>query len=130
MAILATGPVLGDANPAAGVFVAFAITVPGELHPHSAKFVAEDFFALGANDMLRGIDPDVSRENLSKILTVARAQEVEVLLVGLKAPANLGAGYKSDFDAIFPELEEGVAKMPAARVGLKGRDGRALKMTT
>nr|WP_306115278.1 MULTISPECIES: arylesterase [unclassified Roseovarius] len=78
--------------------------------------------ALGANDMLRGIDPDVSRENLSKILTVARAQEVEVLLVGLKAPANLGAGYKSDFDAIFPELAAafGVAYAPDFFVGLEG----------
>ncbi len=78
--------------------------------------------ALGANDMLRGIDPDVSRENLSKILTAARAQTVEVLLVGLRAPSNFGADYKDDFDAIFPALAEDfdVAYAPDFFVGLEG----------
>ncbi|MEX3015212.1 Hint domain-containing protein [Gymnodinialimonas hymeniacidonis] len=37
---------------------------------------------------------------------------------------------RQELYAIFPELENGVANMPAARVGLKGRDGRALKLTT
>ncbi|UWQ94073.1 Hint domain-containing protein [Rhodobacteraceae bacterium M385] len=33
---------------------------------------------------------------------------------------------RDELYAIFPELEEGIADMPAARVGLKGRDGHAL----
>lgn len=76
--------------------------------------------ALGANDMLRGIDPGVSRENLSKILTVAREKEVEVLLVGLNAPSNFGPEYKAEFDAIFPTLvaEFDVAYAPDFFVGL------------
>ena len=60
--------------------------------------------ALGGNDMLRGIDPSVSRGNLRRILEAAQAQEVEVLLVGMRAPGNYGPDYKAEFDAIYPQL--------------------------
>ncbi|MFK7765002.1 MAG: arylesterase [Roseobacter sp.] len=60
--------------------------------------------SLGGNDVLRGLDPAVSRANLDGILKVAQAAEVEVLLVGLDAPGNYGPAYKASFDAIFPEL--------------------------
>lgn len=59
---------------------------------------------LGGNDLLRGLDPSVSRGNLEKILQVAGARGVEVLLVGLSAPGNYGADYKRAFDSIYPEL--------------------------
>ena len=60
--------------------------------------------ALGGNDLLRGIQPDVARGNLDTILQAAQAAEVEVLLVGMDAPGNYGAAYKTAFDAIYPEL--------------------------
>ncbi|WP_232829457.1 arylesterase [Tropicimonas sp. IMCC34043] len=60
--------------------------------------------ALGGNDMLRGIDPAVSRANLDGILTATEARGVEVLLVGMEAPGNYGPDYKAAFDAIFPDL--------------------------
>ena len=60
--------------------------------------------ALGGNDLLRGIDPAVSRGNLMEILRVANAREVPVLLIGLQAPGNYGPDYKTAFDAIYPEL--------------------------
>ncbi|WP_371732500.1 arylesterase [Ruegeria sp. HKCCD9179] len=62
--------------------------------------------ALGGNDLLRGIDPAVSRANLSKILEVARAGDVAVLLIGMQAPGNYGAEYKQAFDAMYPELAQ------------------------
>ncbi|EAQ23190.1 arylesterase [Roseovarius sp. 217] len=62
--------------------------------------------ALGGNDLLRGIDPAVSRRNIEEILRVAEAQGVEVLLVGLRAPGNYGADYKMAFDEIYPDLSE------------------------
>ncbi|GAB5445951.1 Hint domain-containing protein [Gymnodinialimonas sp.] len=37
---------------------------------------------------------------------------------------------REELYAIFPELEEGIAAMPAARVGLKGHDGHALNTRT
>lgn len=60
--------------------------------------------ALGGNDMLRGIDPAVSRANLDGILAKARDAGVEVLLIGMQAPGNYGPEYKAAFDAIYPEL--------------------------
>lgn len=63
--------------------------------------------ALGGNDILRGIDPAVSRANLDGILAAAGEAGVEVLLVGLTAPSNYGADYKADFEAIFPDLAAG-----------------------
>ncbi len=60
--------------------------------------------ALGGNDILRGIDPAVSRKNLDGILQTARDRGIAVLLVGLKAPTNFGADYKRAFDSIYPDL--------------------------
>ena len=59
---------------------------------------------LGGNDLLRGIDPAVSRANLTGILEAAQAADVEVLLIGMKAPGNFGPAYKVSFDVIYPEL--------------------------
>jgi acyl-CoA thioesterase-1 len=60
--------------------------------------------ALGGNDLLRGLDPDLSRSNIEGILKVAEAKGVEVLLVGMSAPSNYGPEYKATFDAIYPDL--------------------------
>ncbi len=59
---------------------------------------------LGGNDVLRGLDPGAARDNLETILQTARAADVAVLLVGLRAPGNYGPGYKAEFDAIYPDL--------------------------
>ena len=85
--------------------------------------------ALGGNDLLRGIDPAESRRNLDAILRAAAAREVEVLLVGLRAPGNYGAGYKAAFDAIYPELAEahGALYAPDFFEGLGGGDPAALQ---
>ena len=62
--------------------------------------------ALGGNDVLRGIDPAVSRANIEGILQAAQEADVEVLLVGMHAPGNFGPDYKEAFDAIYPELSQ------------------------
>lgn len=61
---------------------------------------------LGGNDMLRAIDPDVTRGNLEDILQAIRAKDLPVILVGLQAPPNFGAAYKAAFDRIYPDLAE------------------------
>ncbi len=61
---------------------------------------------LGGNDMLRGLDPAQARSNIDDILAAAKRAEVEVLLVGMSAPGNYGAGYKADFEALYPDLAE------------------------
>jgi acyl-CoA thioesterase-1 len=60
--------------------------------------------AIGGNDLLRGLDPAVTRANVQAILQRAADRGVPVLLVGIEAPGNYGADYKAAFDAIFPEL--------------------------
>jgi len=59
---------------------------------------------LGANDMLRGIDPSEVRANLDAILAGLAARELPVLLIGMRSTANFGPGYKRAFDAIYPDL--------------------------
>jgi acyl-CoA thioesterase-1 len=79
---------------------------------------------LGGNDLLRGIDPAVSRANLDGILKVAYAAGVEVLLVGMQAPGNYGPDYKAQFDAMYPELATTYGTLFAASFfeGLGGVD--------
>jgi acyl-CoA thioesterase-1 len=59
---------------------------------------------LGANDMLRGLDPQVTRNALQDILRRLSERHVEVLLCGMLAAPNLGADYGRAFNAIFPDL--------------------------
>ena len=60
--------------------------------------------ALGANDMLRGIDPKIARANLDKMIDKIQASGAKLLLLGMHAEANWGAQYQHEFDAIYPEL--------------------------
>ena len=59
---------------------------------------------LGGNDLLRGLDPQQTRENLQQILTRLQARNTRVLLCGMLAPVNLGSTYRRQFDSIYPEL--------------------------
>jgi acyl-CoA thioesterase-1 len=59
---------------------------------------------LGANDMLRAIDPKVTYANLDAILTKLQQGGVKVLLVGMQAAPNWGSDYQKQFDAIYPDL--------------------------
>jgi acyl-CoA thioesterase-1 len=59
---------------------------------------------LGANDMLRGLDPAIPRKALDEIITRLKARGAAVFLCGMAAQRNLGADYVAKFDAIYPEL--------------------------
>ncbi len=59
---------------------------------------------LGANDMLRGIDPQVTRDALDAILARLKQRHVAIMLCGMKAAPNLGVDYGRAFDRIYPEL--------------------------
>ncbi|MFV0491645.1 MAG: arylesterase [Pseudorhodobacter sp.] len=61
---------------------------------------------LGGNDVLRGLDPDVTRANLEGILEGAQERNLPVLLIGMPAPGNFGPDFKTRYDAIFPDLSE------------------------
>ncbi|HEY6257762.1 MAG TPA: arylesterase [Xanthobacteraceae bacterium] len=59
---------------------------------------------LGANDMLRGLDPQLTRKALTEILRRLDARHIEVLLCGMLAAPNLGADYAGAFNSMYPEL--------------------------
>ena len=59
---------------------------------------------LGANDMLRKINPKQTEKNLEKIIKIIQDENVNIILAGMVAsPAN-GLGYKKKFDKAFPNL--------------------------
>ncbi|MFN0115986.1 MAG: arylesterase [Paracoccaceae bacterium] len=70
------------------------------LEPGAGALILE----LGANDMLRGLDPGEAKANLSAILAKAKERGLPVLLIGIEAPGNYGEGYKAAFDGLWPEL--------------------------
>jgi acyl-CoA thioesterase-1 len=59
---------------------------------------------LGANDMLRGIAPEVTRAALESILQRLTQRHIFVLLCGMRAAPNLGADYAQGFERIYPDL--------------------------
>ena len=69
---------------------------------------------LGANDALRGLPPEKTAENLSAIIKQLQARDIDVLLMGMMAPPNMGADYGEAFNSIYGELavEYGVSLYP------------------
>jgi len=60
----------------------------------------------GANDGLRGQDPDSTRATIQAIIDRVRARDstTRIVLVGMEAMPNLGRRYVQQFHAIYPEL--------------------------
>jgi acyl-CoA thioesterase I len=77
---------------------------------------------LGANDMMRGVPPRTTRQNLERMLDAIKGRGASVLLAGMMASANFGAQYKASFDAIFPELakERSLPLYPFFLAGVAG----------
>jgi acyl-CoA thioesterase-1 len=67
-------------------------------HPQAA------IVEFGSNDALRGQSPTLTEKNLVAILTRLKAAHIPVLLIGMRAPRNLGPEYAAQFDPIFPKL--------------------------
>ncbi|MCK8464928.1 arylesterase [Aliiroseovarius sp. S1339] len=83
--------------------------------------------ALGANDMLRGIDPQETYSNLDSILSELSARALPTLLIGIPGPANFGQDYKTAFDQGFEKLAtvHDVALYPSFLTGLTDAAGSA-----
>jgi acyl-CoA thioesterase I len=61
---------------------------------------------LGANDMLRGVSPELTERNLAAMIERLQERDIEVILIGMMAAPNLGASYRDAFDGIYPRLAE------------------------
>jgi acyl-CoA thioesterase-1 len=78
--------------------------------------------ALGANDMLRGLQPSRTREDLDAILAEFKRREIPVVMAGMLAPPNLGARFMMDYNSIFPDLARkyGATLYPFFLAGVAG----------
>jgi acyl-CoA thioesterase-1 len=63
-------------------------------------------YALGANDGLRGIDPNTTHKNLSAAMEMIQAQGIKVLLLGMRAPPNYGEKFPKDFESSFTKVKD------------------------
>jgi len=61
---------------------------------------------LGGNDMLRGISPDQTRENLRAILEELERRDIDAMLTGMLSAPNLGADYAGQFNPVYADLAE------------------------
>jgi acyl-CoA thioesterase-1 len=59
---------------------------------------------LGGNDGLRGINPGITRENMTRMIQQSQAVGARVLLAGIKLPPNYGSAYLEQFESMYPDL--------------------------
>jgi acyl-CoA thioesterase-1 len=59
---------------------------------------------LGANDMLRGLDPSVTRKAIDTIVERLKSRNIPVMLAGMYASRNLGPDYVQKFDSLYPDI--------------------------
>lgn len=85
--------------------------LPQAIRRHRPAFV---IIELGGNDGLRGIHPHQMQSNLEQMITLSQQADAEVLLVGVRLPANYGKAFTQRFEAVYPTLaqETGVAMVP------------------
>lgn len=78
---------------------------------------------LGANDALRGLNPEDTRRNLDEIVLRLKRRGIGVLMAGMRAPPNMGRDYATAFDALFGELAQkhGLVLYPFFLDGVAGR---------
>ena len=95
---------------------------PPEIQPRKPDLV---ILELGANDMLRGLDPALTRRNLDAIVTELDSRHIKVLVAGMRAAPNLDPAYVSRFEAIYPDLAKrhGAALHPFFMEGVAGQRG-------
>jgi acyl-CoA thioesterase-1 len=78
---------------------------------------------LGANDMVRGLDPTLTRANLDAILTELGKRRIKVVLAGMRAAPNLDPGYIASFERLYPALatKHGATLYPFFLDGVAGQ---------
>ncbi|MEO7521948.1 MAG: arylesterase [Gemmatimonas sp.] len=79
---------------------------------------------VGANDGLRGVDPDSTYANLVALIAEIRASQpsARILLVQMEAPTNLGQGYTTQFHQAYERVarDAGVPLLPFLLEGVAG----------
>ncbi len=61
---------------------------------------------LGANDMLRGVAPEIAEQNLDAMMAALQKRGIGIVLAGMLAAPNLGPDYAAAFNGIYPKLAQ------------------------
>lgn len=79
----------------------------------------------GANDGLRGQDPELTRRNIEKIVTTLESKGVVVVLAGMHMLTNLGPDYTRKYAAIYQKVakEHNLILIPFFLDKVAGEDG-------
>jgi acyl-CoA thioesterase-1 len=117
-AVVADGGVSGDTSEAGKARLGW--TIDG-LQAKPDLVIVE----LGANDMLRGLDPKLTEANLDAMLTELKRRNIPVLLAGMRGAPNLDPDYVGRFEAIYPAMarKHGVPLYPFFLDGVAGQQG-------
>ncbi|MFA0440266.1 arylesterase [Vibrio sp. 10N.286.49.C2] len=75
----------------------------GLLEEHQPDYV---LIELGANDGLRGFQPNIVKNNLHQLITMSKDAGAKVMLMQIRIPPNYGKRYAKMFEAIYPDLAE------------------------
>lgn len=78
--------------------------------------------AIGGNDSLRALDPSLTEENLTELVTAFQDAGVTVILAGMQTVQNMGQEYTDAFRAIYPAVAEahGLILIPFLLEGVAG----------
>lgn len=84
---------------------------------------------LGANDMLRGVSPEITEKNLDTMMERLKGRGIDIVLAGMLAAPNLGPDYGARFDGIYPALAKkyDVTLYPFFLDGVAGERSYALE---
>ena len=61
---------------------------------------------LGGNDALRGYPPSKVKQNLTEMISIAKAKDVKVFLMQIKIPPNYGKRYQKLFESIYDDISK------------------------
>ncbi len=59
---------------------------------------------LGGNDLLRQLPVDQTRSNLDAMLAELEKRDIDALIMGMRAPPNLGPEFQAEFDGLYGAL--------------------------
>ena len=77
--------------------------LPSVIHRYNPN-INMMIIALGANDGLRGLEPDLIQSNLGKMIALCHENKIQVLLVGMQIPPNYGKAYTQAIQKIYGDL--------------------------
>ena len=76
----------------------------------------------GANDGLRGIDPELIKANITDIVKLLKDRDIEVVLGGMQMVQNLGQTYTREFSKLYKDIagDQNVILIPSFVAGVGG----------